>query len=85
MTTVAFRIGLLALLAMALAPATASWAQDKCTDCHNQKFRECMALLNSSRPASTTAGQPAPVEASGQSLCPKAARDQCLANGSCKG
>ncbi len=79
------RIGLLALVALALTPATASWAQDKCTDCHNQKFRECMALLNPDRTRSaSTAGQPAPVEASGQSMCPKAARDQCQANGSCR-
>ena len=83
MTTVASRIGLLALVAMALVPATASWAENpQCTACLNQEFNACMKLLNTSSPA-PTAGKPAPVEASGQSLCPQAARNECNRKGAC--
>jgi len=82
MTTAASRIGLLALMAIALGAGSASWAQDKCTACLNQEFSDCMKQLNVSTPA-PVAGKPAPVEASGQSLCPQAARNACASKKAC--
>jgi hypothetical protein len=80
--TTAFRIGLLALVSVALGAGTSSWAQDKCTACLNDEFGKCMRLLNSAAPAAP--GKPAPVEASGQSMCPDAARNECRGKKLCQ-
>jgi hypothetical protein len=82
MTTVASRIGLLALVAVALGAGTASWAQDKCTACLNQETSDCIRQVSNPPPASA-AGKPAPVEASGVSYCPQSARNTCKAKGVC--
>ncbi len=87
MTTVAFRIGLLALMSIALgAGSTSSWAQAKseanCTACFNQETSDCVRRVGSPPPAAV-AGKPAPVEASGASYCPRSARSTCTAEGVC--
>ena len=82
MTTVAFRIGLLALVTIALGAGASSWAQDKCTACLNQETSDCVRRVSSPPPAAV-AGKPAPVEASGVSFCPESARASCKAKKDC--
>jgi hypothetical protein len=82
MTTVASRIGLFALMAMALAPA--SWAQSpQCQACVQQETADCVRRVSSSSPPASTPGKPAPVEASGASYCPQSAQNSCKAKGVC--
>jgi hypothetical protein len=81
MTTVAFRLGLLAMVSIALGAGVSSWAQDKCTACLNQQTSECVRRVGT--PAPAEAGKPAPVEASGVSACPNSARASCKASGAC--
>lgn len=77
------RIGLMALLAIALGGAAASWAQSpQCQACVNQETADCVKRVSSSAPAAT-AGKPAPVEASGASYCPQSAQTSCKAKGVC--
>jgi hypothetical protein len=76
----ASRIGLLGLMAIALA-GSPSLAQDKCQVCVNKETADCVRRVQSS-PA-PAAGKPAPVEASGASFCPQSARSSCKASGDC--
>lgn len=83
MTTMASRIGLLGLMAIALAGGP-SLAQDKCQTCVNKETADCVRRVQSSPPpAAPAAGKPAPVEASGASFCPQSARNSCKASGDC--
>ena len=78
------KIGLLALLAIALGMGTSSWAQtQQCNACVQQETAECVRRVSSSPPPASTPGKPAPVEASGASYCPQSAQNSCKAKGVC--
>jgi hypothetical protein len=82
MMTMASRIGLLALMAIALAGGP-SLAQDKCQACVNKEAADCVRRVQSSPAPAPVAGKPAPVEASGASYCPQSAQSSCKASGAC--
>ena len=76
MTTMASRIGLLGLMAIALAGGP-SLAQDKCQACVNKETADCVRRVQSSpAPLRRWRASPLPVEASGASYCPQSAREQ---------
>ena len=82
MTKVAYKTVVLGLMSLALAAGNASLAQQKesCADCHTRAFNKCMQEVSSSpAPAApaAVASRPGPVQASGASYCPAAARQAC--------
>jgi len=82
MTTMASRVVLLVLMAIALSGGPAL-AQDKCQACVSKETADCVRRVQSSPAPAAVAGKPAPVEASGASFCPQSAQASCKASGAC--